>query len=181
MLMVRHPLSVALSWLKLGWGAAGSTSDFQVIVNQPELFEDFPVFAEALKRVDVESPLERILFQWCVFHAVPVAQLNRARLRVLYYEDLLLAPHPVLADLFASLGMSCDWERVASRLASSSRTSFIERPATVPGGRLDDWMRAFSSAEIQRAREILAMFSLEDVYAGAVPANRDRLQPAQVA
>jgi hypothetical protein len=50
-LVVRHPLQVALSWMKLGWGseALGNKTDFDHIVAQAELLRDYPVIAEALK------------------------------------------------------------------------------------------------------------------------------------
>jgi hypothetical protein len=171
-LLVRHPLSVALSWLKLGWGLAREGSDFQVMVDQRELLQDFPVLADALSQIDVDDALERIICQWCVFYSVPVTQFQGAGLTVLFYENLLIDPRWEAEKLFASLRWSCDWSQLAHGLTRPSRTDFLRRGGiAIRDHQQNAWKHAFTGSQIRRARDILSMFGLENVYKGERPAE----------
>jgi len=128
-LIVRHPLQVIASWLKLGWGTAPGTqtSDFEVIISQAALLQDYPRIQQVLSTLDKSSSFERILFQWCVFYFVPLQQLNVNKSHLLFYENLVLRPKPSITRLFDYLEMPLDWEKVQPQLQQSSHTNFLRR------------------------------------------------------
>ena len=168
-LLVRHPLSVARSLIRLGWEDPGPDGDFQVMLRQPELLRDFPVIERALRGIDGEDRLQRLVFQWCVFHLVPLAHFSEGGLTVLFYEELLVDPQQALGPLFASLDRSFERDRLAQSLPIPSRTNYLN-PGHDPRAtdRLKGWQREFTAAQIQRTYEILALFGMDQVY----PAER---------
>jgi hypothetical protein len=109
------------------------------------------------------------VFQWCVFHLVPLAHFSEGGLTVLFYEELLVDPQQALGPLFASLDRSFERDRLAQSLPIPSRTNYLN-PGHDPRAtdRLKGWQREFTAAQIQRTYEILALFGMDQVY----PAER---------
>jgi hypothetical protein len=165
-LLVRHPLAVAASWLQLGWGGRGSdgrSNDLEVILAQPELLADFPVIQDVGQRIDHHDHLQRIIFQWCVFHLVPFTQFRAGELNVLFYENLVLHPEREIDNLFRRLGRPYDWARISVAINRPSRTtkSFHESPRRLLAG----WQDVLDVDQIRTATSILAMFGLDSLYA----------------
>lgn len=168
-LVIRHPLSVARSWLRLGWGEPGPESDFQVISQQPQLLADFPVIPAALDFIDAEDSLQRIVFQWCAFQLVPLTQFQGRGLTLLFYEHLLMDPRQALTDLFERLGQEPDWAQLAGARSTPSRTNFLNTDARALAAQLADWQGTFNHAQVRRTEKILSMFGLDGLYSGGRP------------
>lgn len=164
-LLIRHPLSVAASWLQLGWGGAAAderSSDFEVILDQPELLAAFPVIDRVACRIDRHDPLQRIVFQWCVLNLVPLRQFEAGSLTTIFYEDLVLSPKHEIQKLFRSIGRTCDWNRVAAVAREPSATAKshnIESRQLVTG-----WLNVLTPEQVRAAAGIVEMFGLDHLY-----------------
>jgi len=171
-LLIRHPLSVAMSWHRLGWGAAEKTGwhrDCEVMLSQKPLIDAFPVIGKAAKRVDIENELQRIVFQWCVMHYVPLQQLQPGEYLTVFYEDLVLNPQREFEILFQYLRVPFKPNRLASVLCKPSMTH--QRAPVNPRGHLTRWRQAFTSRQIEQASSILSMFGLDHLYVDGIPAT----------
>jgi len=166
-LMVRHPLQVAHSWARLGWGkeAAGARSDLDIILSQKSLLDDFPVIGDTLKQIGQQDFLDRIVLQWCIYHAVPAAQLGSGDTYQLHYENLLTNFDDETSALFHYLGRPLDSEKPNKARAQASSTNFLERDLGKDAPLLlNSWSSEFSTKQIKRARYILSAFGLDDIY-----------------
>ncbi|MBI1249796.1 hypothetical protein GC197_18370, partial [bacterium] len=113
-LIIRHPLQVAHSWLRLGWGkeADGSQDVFDLIVSQSPLLEDFPLIKQIAPTIAQADFYLRIVFLWCVFHYVPRHHLRAGQAHVVFYESLLQNRLEPLESLFEFLKIEFDQEGV---------------------------------------------------------------------
>lgn len=166
-LIIRHPLQVACSWRRLGWGkeALGSRSDFEIIISQQKLLKDFPQIKEIADHIDKDSFLDKTVFLWGAFHLVPIEQLRKNQVYYLFYEHLLTNPEDECAKLFHYLRKSYNWEKVKKSVALESRTNFLKRNISMEHDNLlGSWKTDLSTSEIRRANDILSMFGLDNVY-----------------
>jgi hypothetical protein len=140
---------------------------------QPELLADFPVVKDVGQRIDHHDHLQRIIFQWCVFHLVPFTQFRAGELNVLFYENLVLQPERETEKLFRHLGRPYDWARISAAAQKPSRTK--KSLDTDPRRLLAGWQDVLDVDQIRAATSILEMFGLDRLYAGELP---DVAEPA---
>lgn len=169
-LTLRHPLQIALSWARLGWGRRS----LEIILSQEPLHHDFPFIDEVFRRTHPRSFAEKIVFQWCVYYVVPLHHLRSGEAHVAFYEGLILDPDEELQQLTRYLGRSIDEVGVRSALLAPSSTNFLRRNfASDKCGLVNSWLQAFSKDEIRRANDILVQFGLDELYdAEGFPAMR---------
>lgn len=167
-LMIRHPLQVIGSWLQLGWKteAFGTTTNFETIIGQDSLLADFPVIANASNAIDPSDPFQDVLFQWCVYHLVPLSQLYKGDAYVLFYEDLLMYPEKETRDLLNYLKIPYDWDRISLKWRTASSTNFLKRDfdSSPKQDLLNAWRSKFSPRQIKLADEMLSNFGLDKIY-----------------
>ena len=166
-LMIRHPLAVAASWVKLGWGVEvkGQRSDLEIITSQQSLLDDFPIVSQAVAQMNRDDSFERVVFEWCVLHLVPFRQFAPGELFVLVYENLILQPEAEIERLFGYLKTSINWDRMKVVLPAASSTNFLKRDmAKEKSQLLTGWRNTFSDKQVERANRILQMFALDDLY-----------------
>ena len=166
-LVTRNPMAVAGSWLHLGWGKEwmGDGTDFDCMVSQPDLLRDFPLISEAIGQIDREDPMERIIFQWCVFHLVPFAELGAPERLVVAYENLLLNTHAEVKRLFRYLGARCNWDEVAATINTPSTTNFRQRDIGQEQRQLlAGWRSDLSADQVKRAKRVLSLFAMDRLY-----------------
>ena len=166
-LMLRHPLQIAASWRKLGWGteALGQRSDFEIITSQHHLLEDFPQLKAIAEQIDPKRFIDNVVFLWGVFHFVPSQQLRQDEIYYLFYENLLTQPEKECRNLFNYLSKPFSWKQVKKAVLRESSTNFQKRNLSQEQHLLlNGWKKEFSENEIQRANEILTMFGLHTVY-----------------
>lgn len=166
-LMVRHPLQVVSSWKKLGWGeeALGDRSDFNIITSQESLLKDFPIISEVMKQIDQQDFIEKIVFEWCVFHLIPSEQLKKDDAYTLYYENLLSDIDNEVVKLFRYLDRPLDKKKLKNRVVKESSTNFQYRDFSKEKSSLiNSWKNEFSIKQIQRANYILESFGLDNIY-----------------
>jgi hypothetical protein len=167
-LLVRHPLQVTHSWVKLGWKkeAFGTRTNFETIVQQETLLRDFPLIREVAGRIDPDDLFQDVLFQWCVYHLVPLQQLTPGQVRVVFYEDLVLRPEPTLEMLFAYLGMPYGWDGLAAAWSRASSTNYLKRDhdRLSSAELVNSWVEEFSAGQIHWAMDLLDEFGLDGLY-----------------
>lgn len=157
-LIVRHPLAVAASWLRLGWEADALES----LASCRALLDDFPVIADAAREVNLRDPLLGLVFQWGVFHLVPLRQAPPDRVLVLRYEDLVSAPDEECRRLFRYLGRAYEAESVGHSLSKPSRT---EHGGTEGRDRrLHGWHDAFDASQLKAVESLLSRLGLGALY-----------------
>jgi hypothetical protein len=152
-LLLRHPCAVVTSRLALGW-----KDNLDETMAQQELVEDFLLPVEAEIRA-ARDDFERHLFLWCIDNYVPLRQFAKGEIHLVFYEDLLENSEEGLRSLFGFLGEDLD-DSVYDRLGRPSPLS--RRDAPLPS--VDGWRAHVGAHQLERAREILALFGLDRVY-----------------
>jgi hypothetical protein len=163
-LVMRHPLAVAASLLKLGWALPlrRGLTDFQVIISQPDLLADFPIIRDVLEKIDQNDLFEQVVFEWAVFHLVPLSQCRKGKLFLIQYEALVLNPKRELKKLFRFLRIPYEWDRLCPVVQKPSATNFLKRNIGADRDQLlTGWKTDISDRQVQRADEILSLFGWE--------------------
>lgn len=166
-LVIRHPLQVVSSWLKLGWGkeALGNRFDFDIIFSQQSLLDDFPVITEVLNKFKPQSMFEKLVFQWCVFYYVPLQQLKTGDAFLLFYENILTQPLIEIAKMFQYIGRTFNRQDVEAILPKSSCTNYLNRDFIKDQSLLlNSWNSEFSHQQIQWTINVLKAFGLDSLY-----------------
>lgn len=176
-LTLRHPLQIALSWARLGWGRYESVGqdDLEIILSQEPLHHDFPLIDEVFRRTQPRSFAERVVFQWCVYYLVPLHHLRFGEAHATFYEGLILNPDDELQQLTRYLGKSIDAVGMSAALSAPSSTNFLQRDfASDKHALVNGWQQAFSKdRDSARERDILVQFGLDELYdAEGLPAVR---------
>jgi hypothetical protein len=166
-LVVRNPFAVAASWLRLGWGqvAGGERSELDVILDQVALLDDFPLIRETLPDLDRSDAFERVLFQWCILHLVPFRQLRAGEAHPLFYEDLVREPAGTVRRLNEYLHVRIEGPSLHRALVANTETDFLGRGSDADRQKLlHEWRTVLSRSQIERGREILRAFGLDQLY-----------------
>lgn len=159
--LLRHPVSVAQSWTRLGW------RDFLDEFTRQELLMDrlssFRPLIDDVARTG--QAFERHLLRWCLENFIPLRDLAPGDAHVVFYEHLLADPQRELRDLFGYLGKTFE-PAVLERINVPSGLSYPDSQA-----------KPLTDEETERAYEIVAAFGLDRVY-GRSP--EPRIQPGSV-
>lgn len=166
-LVIRHPLQVVFSWQRLGWGreVRGTRSDFDIITGQQSLLNDFPFISDVMKRINPQDFVEKVVFQWCIFHLIPSQHLNNNEAYTLFYENLLIDPDKEVVRLFQYLNKPFNKDKLREAIRHPSSTNFFKRDINKEKNHLlTGWKNEFSKKQIQRTTHILTAFGLNDIY-----------------
>lgn len=156
-LLLRHPLAVVSSKLKLNWPV-----DFDSFLRQEALMETHLGPYRDLLTGDL-SPFEKHLLFWCVEHYVPLRELDRDDALFVYYESFCAEPEREIARLFGFLGRGS----VEGAMKVLSRPSSVttEHAAINTGASLTHgWQTHITNEQIGTARRMLERFDLHRVY-----------------
>lgn len=167
-LLVRHPVAVALSRVELGWrgGVRG-------VLGQPRLVADhlapYRRFLEGLP----DDPVTDQLGLWAVENLVPLRALAPGRAHLVFYEHLVEAPEAECARLFAYLGRAPHPRRLRRAVRRPSELSRRASAARTGGDPLTAWRRSPLHAEaVERAAEIVPAMRLGGLYDPSEPRPR---------
>jgi hypothetical protein len=156
-MMLRHPCADANSRLHLGW-----QSHLDELLAQDDLVADHlaPFLADI---GSAKTEFEKHVFLWCIENYVPLRQLARDDVHLVFYENLCEQPKREVERLFAFLNRPVE-PAVFKRLSQPSELS-REESAVVRGGSLvDSWRLYVPPDQAKRAIEILALFGLDRIY-----------------
>lgn len=166
-LLIRHPLSIYNSWKKLEWGVGTEfgVRDFDEVISQENLLDDFPIIRDNLKNIDRGNFFEQLIFLWCLFYYVPLKQLSIDDYRLVFYENLLLAPEKEFESIFLYLKKSFNYEEIINKVQKPSKTNYNKNNfASPPEKIIQSWKKDITAGEFLRAYEILRMFNLDGIY-----------------
>lgn len=165
-LVVRNPFSVAASWVRLKWGvvAGGTQAELDVILDQQALLDDFPVIRGALAGFDRSDAFERVVFQWCVLHLVPLQQLRAGEAHLICYENMIREPVATVGRLADYLNVRIGGPSLDRALATM-KTDFLRRGSQADRADLmSDWKTVLSARQIEHGHRILDSFGLDHLY-----------------
>jgi hypothetical protein len=156
--VLRHPCAVVTSRLHLGWN--DNYADF---LHQTQLIQDhLEPFVKPMTQA--KTPFERHMFFWCVENYVPLQQLRRGDVHVMFYEDLCVKPELELQRLSRYLGARFDEEAVRKLGIPSTQTRRRTSAIALHEDLTASWKKQVTSEMLERAVEILALFDLTAVY-----------------
>src|SRR5690348_9305469 len=142
-LMMRHPCADANSRLQLGW-----QSHLDELLAQDDLMADHLAPYAAHIR-SAQTPFEKHVFLWCVENYVPLRQLERGDVHLVFYENLCEQPEAEVERLFAFLGRPVE-PAVFGRLSQPSELSREESAAVRGGSLVDSWRRFVDASQAKR-------------------------------
>lgn len=166
-LIIRHPLAVIDSYKNLGWGieAGGKTSDFNRIIEQKQLLQDFPIVRTNLKYIDTDDYISQLLYIWCVLYHVPIKQLNSSDYKIVFYENILLFPEETLRDIFLYIGQKFDGKKILDKIKKPSVTNYRKTDFNMdPAENIRKWKKSFTEKELIKSQEIINRFELDHLY-----------------
>ena len=152
---------------KLGWGkdVSSNRSDFDIITSQESLLRDFPAISDIMKKINPKDFIDNIIFQWCIYHFVPLHHLKSHEAYVLFYENLLIDPDNELIKLFHYLNKPFNRQKLHKVMKKPSSTNLLRRKVIKDQSHLlNGWKDNYSAQQIKRANYILAAFGLDHIY-----------------
>lgn len=164
-LLVRNPFSVALSKAKTKhWGWVDEPKDFLL---QPELSEDYlNEFADVIRDSSADY-IQRQLIIWSIIYLVPLRQLNKGDIFVLFYENLYTDPEAELNRIFTFLnegkrsGMDSKLMEVFHRPSRVSARDSHRVPGKSP---TSEWKSQLSRQQIDDGLRTLERLGLAEIY-----------------
>lgn len=155
--LLRHPVAVALSCLRLNWG-----NDAEAYLRNP-YFREQILGSERARFADEVlakgSSLEKFVLEWCLENFYPLQVYKERPWLVLTYEEVISRPKQVSELICSRFGLP-DPERMARMVGRPSRMTFFadSREAIVkrgPQAMLGRWLKRVSQEELGRIQEIL--------------------------
>jgi hypothetical protein len=156
-LVLRNPIAVAQSSLRMGWKAPVVD-----LLQQEQLVEDhMRPHLRAIERA--KDDFDCFILQWAIENSVPLRMLNPAEVEIVFYEHLVSDPQRELARLAAFLHL--DLEAISPRtLAQPSALSRAHGRGAHGGDRLLAWQNDVSTDKRRQARRLLSGFRLGRLY-----------------
>jgi hypothetical protein len=159
--LLRHPCAVAVSYVTHNFRGA-----VMPLLGQEKLVEDFlHPYVDEIRRA--KDTFEKTLFLWCVETLVPLSQCQPGEMHVVFFENLVRHPEFEVGRLFSYLGKSVDGLNIEKLQRPSLTARRASSAAWTGADRVDDWKNKVSSAQRQRALEILTLFGLDCIYTDA--------------
>jgi hypothetical protein len=157
-LLVRHPVPVALSCVRQGWKGR----QIDDILAQPALMAEFFEPFRPLMEI-THDPFEWFVLLWCLETYVPFRQFRSGEIHVLFYEHVWLNPADELPRLFHFIGRSYSRDvlrHVERPSPLADQNSAIRTGRDVIGA----WRQQATAQQVQSARRILERFELGELY-----------------
>lgn len=158
-LLVRHPCAVVASRMDLKW-----PTFIPQHLSQPALMEDH---LEPLRShiEGAKSEFEKHVFTWCIQHYVPLRQLARGDVHVMFYENLCVDTTREIERLFVFLGRRFSQRAVRSAALPSTSNWRNTAVSQTDGAELArGWQRRIGTEQARQAVKILELFGLDTIY-----------------
>ena len=139
--------------------------DYDIIISQKDLLNDFPIIREIIDKINPKDHLEKLIILWCINHYVPSKQLKKGEAFILFYENLIIEPENEIKNLFKYLNKRIEIDKISQILTVGTVTNFQNRDYNLDrNSLLFSWKDQFSIAEIQQTYNILSEFKLDGIY-----------------
>jgi hypothetical protein len=155
--VIRHPIAVAHSRLKLGW-----KTHLELILEQEELVNDFLLDKLALINT-LTSSFERQIYLWCIENYVPLKTLTKDDACIVSYEQFCLQPEQESKRLLHCVGKKYD-ERVRKVIQKPSKVSEKHSAINTGDNLINTWQKDISGEECKKAIKILSFFGFDEYY-----------------
>ncbi len=146
--LLRHPIEVAKSRMRIGWG-----SDLDFFFNQRSLMERHFTQEEDFLR-SIGDPFLKQIAYWGIENIVPLRELSSNDATVVAYEDLVAFPEQEITRIMHSQSLQIP-KSLQSVLERKSRTTAACTNEPV----------SLTDSQIKSAMEILTRFELDKIYA----------------
>ncbi|MEM9215747.1 MAG: sulfotransferase domain-containing protein [Cyanobacteria bacterium P01_F01_bin.150] len=173
-LIIRNPFSVALSkQRRSNWIWMTEPKDF---LNQRYLMRDYLEPFESLIKESGNDFVRNQILIWAITHYVPLRQLRRDDIYIIFYENLFLNPEEEITKLFNYLYgyqvVGIDKDVLDNAIVKPSRTQGNKFSTLSAQNPLDVWKNELTFQEIESGMKILESFGLASIYAGnSLPTN----------
>jgi hypothetical protein len=151
-LLIRHPIDVALSREKLGWPV-----DLGVFFNQSLLIDDFLCPFEKIIK-SAKDNFEKNILLWCVENYVPLKQFKPDDLHVVFYESITSNPDEEFRRIFEYIDEPLN-DKLFTVMDRRSSTDWNkagpEDPATE---------RGYTADQVKKYRKYAEAFGLSALY-----------------
>jgi len=172
-LILRHPCAVAVSKEKLKhWPWVTDPKDF---LSQKNLHEDFLHPFENIIE-NTRSYFERQILIWAIIHYVPLKQLSKGQIHLIFYEELCTDPETEIRHLFSYLGDNQKEDfldpRVLEQFRTPSQLSLKQSAINNNQNLINGWQNDVTNIQIFKAVQILNAFGLDQIYDHNLMPNR---------
>ena len=162
--LIRHPIAVAVSKVKLGW-----QRDLGKYLRQTDLMDDFlHPFQDEIMRSEERykesgDSFENHIFSWCIENYVPLKQFRTGEIHMVFYESCCTNPENETRRLFSYLGEDYD-NSILNKINSASKLSRKDSPINTGKNLITSWEKHVTTAQIEKAVAILRLFKLDQIY-----------------
>jgi hypothetical protein len=179
-LLLRHPCAVANSRIKrniaLGkqWSLYGLDDPASFFQNHKELMTDFlEPFKNEIEAIG--SVFENYIFQWCIANYIPLKQFKVGEIHLVFYENFCVNPENEIKRLFEFLEKDYD-ELIFSKIkVPSVQAHKYSAIKTDKNNLINSWKKDLSTAQIDKALQILSLFGLDEIYSENLTPNIDNV------
>jgi len=156
-LIMRHPCAVAVSKVRLNW-----ESNVTCYTNQDELVKDY--LDDFLIKINrLKTDFEKHIAVWCIENYVPLRQLKKDDIYVVFYERLCVDPGGEVRKLFEYLDIPYE-NSVLREMSRPSHMSKAHSAIVNKQNILNNWKKYVSVDDINAAMELVKLFGLDDIY-----------------
>jgi hypothetical protein len=158
-LLVRHPLGVAVSRRELGW-----SDHLDDALGQPLLVQDHLTAEQEQYLRALADPFARAVAQAGLETLVPLRMTTPNELLAVTYEGLVSEPRVQAERVLRHVGQEPDAELDAA-LDRPSHLSRADSAVRTGGDRAAAWMSRVDPGDLTRAADVLELLGLNSVYA----------------
>lgn len=155
--VIRHPIAVAYSRMKLGWD-----THLEEILDQDELIEDF-ISDKIAKIKDCNSEFEKHIYLWCLENYVPLKTLVKSDAYVVSYEKFCLQPEQESQRLLHWVGKVQNY-RLQVAISTPSKVSSKFSAVNTGDDLVSKWQKEISIEGRIKAVKILSLFEMDKYY-----------------
>ncbi|MEM9006736.1 MAG: sulfotransferase [Cyanobacteria bacterium P01_F01_bin.86] len=162
--LIRHPVAVAVSKVKLDWQRS-----LDKYLRQADLMNDFLYpFKDEIVRSEEQykqsgNTFENHIFSWCIENYVPLKQFRPDEMHIVFYENCCTDPESETRRLFSYLGQNYD-ESILDKINSASKLSRKDSAINTGKNLVSSWQKHVTDVQMKRAIEILELFNLNQIY-----------------
>lgn len=160
-LILRHPIAMAVSKMKLNW-----SSNLDVFTSQDELVEDhLSAYMEFISTIS--SDFERHLVLWCIETMLPLNLLPRDQYHLVYYEHLCTHGEHEIDKLQEFLGHPAE-RNAYSVLRKPSELVRKDSAVNIGEDPVRSWEKHVTPAARRITQAILERFGVDHLYSAEV-------------